>query len=114
MRRTQGEWAQIVARYRKSGLSLRRFSADEGISEQSLRNWSRKVDGPRSPHTRRGTGFVEIGGAAWPGLPEGEALAIAAGIGLVIRLGNGMGIEVGPRTDRKLLGWVLALLGHAP
>ena len=113
MRRTQGEWAGIVARHRTSGLSVRHFSADEGISEQSLRNWSRKLDGPRSLHTQRGTGFVEIGEAARPGLPEGEDLGIAAGDGLVIRLGNDVVIEVGPMTDRELLGWVLTLLRHA-
>jgi len=67
MRRTQGEWAQIVTRYRTSGLSAQRFSADEGISEQSLRNWMRKLDGPGSLRTRRETGFVEIGGSARPG-----------------------------------------------
>lgn len=114
MRRTQGEWAGIVARYRTSGLSMRRFSADEGVSEQSLRNWTRKLDVPRSLHARRGTGFVEIGEAARAGLHEGEDQCVAAGGGLVIRLGNGMGIEAGPQTDRELLAWVLTFLVQAP
>ncbi len=63
MRRTQGEWARIVASYRTSGLSVRRFSADKGVSEQSLRNWTRKLGSPRTPQARSGTGFVERGSA---------------------------------------------------
>jgi transposase-like protein len=112
MRRTQGEWAQIVARYRASGLSVRRFTADEGVSEQSLRNWTRKLDEPRALQRRNGSGFVEIGETVRQGLPTGEKGAIAAGDGLVIRLENDVCLEVGPRTDRELLAWVLALLGH--
>jgi hypothetical protein len=113
MRRTQGEWARIVARYRTSGRSARRFSADEGISEQSLRSWTRKLDGPRSMQTRRDEGFVEIGGTARPGPLNGEDVATAAGDGFVIRLESGVGIEVRPKTDRALLGWVLTLLMDA-
>ena len=60
MRRTQGEWVRIVASYQTSGLSVRRFSADEGVSEQSLRNWTRKLVGPRSIQAQKDTEFVEI------------------------------------------------------
>ena len=113
MRRTQGEWARIVARYRASELSVRRFTADEGVSEQSLRNWTLKLDGPRALQRRSGTGFVEIEESARQGLPNGERGAIAAGDGLVIKLESGVCLEVRPRTDRELLAWVLTLLEHA-
>ena len=113
MRRTQADWARIVARYRKSGLSVRRFSTDEGISEQSLRNWTRKVVGPESIHERKDTGFVEIVRTGQPGPLDGNGLATAAGAGLVIWLESGACIEVRPETDRDLLGWVLTVLGRA-
>ena len=112
MRKTQGEWARIVARYRTSGLSARRFSADEGVDEQSLRNWTRKLDGQRAIQIRRTTGFVEIGGASRPNPLTDEGFSPAGGDGLVIRLGNGVGLEVRPETDRELLAWVLALMRH--
>ena len=37
MRRSQGEWARIVARYRKSGQTTRRFSAEEGFRSSAIR-----------------------------------------------------------------------------
>jgi len=112
MRRTQEEWAQIVARYRKSGRTARHFSADEGISEQSLRNWTRKLDGSRSNPAKRDTGFVEIRATAHSGPLDKEVVAIV-GDGLVISFESGVHIEVGPRTDRELLSWVLTFLRHA-
>jgi len=112
MRRTQGEWARIVARYRKSGWTARHFSADEGVSEQSLRNWTRKFDGPISNPAKSDTGFVEIGGTAHSG-PLAREVVTIVGDGLVIRFESGVHLEVGPRTDRELLSWVLTFLRHA-
>lgn len=113
MRRTQGEWTRIVARYRKSGQTARRFSAEEGVSEQSLRNWTRKLDGPRSNHAKRDTGFVEIGEIAHSEQLDGEVVATIVEDGFVIRLESGVHLEVGPRTDRELIAWVLTFLRHA-
>jgi len=113
MRRTQGEWARIVARYRTSGQSVRSFSADQGVSEQSLRNWTRKLGRPRPIQARRDAGFVEIEESALSGSFDGKGVAAAAGDGLVIRLESGVCIEVRPEIDRALLGWLLTLLRHA-
>lgn len=114
MRRKQGEWVRIVARFQASGLSVRHFAAKEGVSEQSLRNWSRKLGEARDLESSRGAGFVEIGEPC-QGLPEGKGTAIGTGEPdwLVIRLESGVSIEVGPQTDLALLEGVLALLGHA-
>ncbi|MGO8694013.1 MAG: IS66 family insertion sequence element accessory protein TnpA [Rectinemataceae bacterium] len=110
MRRTQGEWVRIVARYQTSGLSVRRFSADEGVSEQSLRNWTRKLVGPRSIEAQKDTEFVEIVASPLSRSINGESVATAAGDGFVIRLESCVCIEVRPEVDRTLLEWLLTLL----
>ncbi len=114
MRRTEGEWARIVARKGGSGLSMRRFAANEGVSEQSLRSWAKKLDGVNPQSTRSGGGFVEIGEGSGQRQPEGTRGGMPAPCGLVIRLASGVNIEAGPGTDRELLGWVLDQLGRAP
>lgn len=113
MRRTQGEWVRIVARYRASGKTARSFSASEGIGEQSLRNWARKLKGRRAPPTGRTEGFVEIAEVSHLSSHRGEGFGKAAKSGLVIRLESGLRIEVQPDTDRDLLGWLLSLLRQA-
>jgi transposase-like protein len=113
MRRTQGEWSRIVACYQTSGQSARHFSKDEGISEQSLRNWTRKLGRPRPIQAQRDTGFVEIVASPLPRPINGESVATAAGDGFVIRLESGVCLEMRPEIDRALLGWLLTLLRHA-
>ena len=113
MRRTQDEWARIVERYGTSGKSLRRFSADEGVSEQSLRNWTRKLGRPRHKQSPRDTGFVEIGGSVLSGPSNGEGVTTAAGCGFVIMLESGVCLEVRPGIDHALLEWLLAFLRRA-
>jgi hypothetical protein len=111
MRRTRDEWERIVARYRKSGLSCHRFSAEEGISEWSLRDWARRIEGQEPSRERATEGFIEVGEPTRPRSPDGSDRRGTRG--LVIRLGNGVGIEVRPDTDRDLLGWLVTLLGRA-
>ncbi len=112
MRRTKDEWERIVARYRASDLSYRRFSAKEGISEQSLRNWIRKLEGLDPLDDSSSEGFVEI--AAEPNKTRSLDGNEQRGTeGPVIRLGNNLSIEVQPETDRALLAWVLSLLRRA-
>jgi hypothetical protein len=112
MRRTKAEWARIVAQYRTSELSCRQFSDKEGISEQSLRNWARKLDGQNIIPERTSEGFVEITGD----LNQRKTLdgnGRTGTDGLVIRLGDGLRIEVQRETDRDLLAWVITLLRRA-
>ena len=110
MRRTRNEWAEIVGRYKGSGLSMRGFCQSEGIIEQSLRNWVARISGGSDA----AHGFVEVEAAiasdrhdvtetANDDAPVGRQ-------GLTIRLCDGTGIEVHPDTDRSLLEWVLILL----
>jgi hypothetical protein len=110
MRRTKDEWAGIVARYRTSDLTYRQFSAKNVISEQSLRNWVRKIDGGNAANGNRTSNeFVEIG------VKPDQRRALDGNVhkgtdGLSIRLRDGLRIEVQPETDRDLLVWVLTLL----
>lgn len=117
MRRTMGEWSRIVASYQTSGQSARHFSKDEGISEQSLRNWTRKLGRPRSIQALRDKEFVEIVASPLSRPINGESVAsvvaTAVGDGFVIRLESGVCLEVRPEVDRALLGWLLTLLRHA-
>lgn len=102
MRRTKDEWAKIVERYERSGLSVRRFGERNGIGEQSLRNWVGKLNSGTAVDGERFPGFVEIPSPA----PMGQAVAP----GLSIHFPDGISIEVLPTTDRILLEWVFALL----
>jgi transposase-like protein len=113
MRRTRDEWAEIVERYRKSDLSLSQFSVRNGISEQSLRNWVRKLDGGNAGHDNRTSeGFVEI--AVKPNQANSlDGNGRRGTDGLVIKLSDGLRIEVRPETDRDLLALVLMLLRRA-
>lgn len=45
VRRTEGEWRDLVARFRKSGLSARAFSRQERLSVVSLQRWLARLDG---------------------------------------------------------------------
>ena len=39
----QSQWRARLARWRKSGLSIRRFCFDEGVSEPSFFSWRRRL-----------------------------------------------------------------------
>ena len=106
MRRTKDEWSKIVERYKRSGLSICRFSERNGIGAQSLRNWVGKFN---SRSTTDGEGFprfVEIPSTAAKG-----QVATSPSRGLFIHFPDGTSLEVFPATDRTLLEWVLELLG---
>ena len=47
------EMRTVLARWRRSGLSLRRFGQDEGLSYNTLQYWRRKLEGT-GPVRRRG------------------------------------------------------------
>ncbi len=113
MRRTRDEWSEIVGNYKSSGLSVRRFCREEGIVEQSLRNWITRTE-KRSDTDH---GFVEL---QQPAMLGGRVTADEGGFpfsnmgdqrhGLAIHFPDGTSIEVHPDTDRSTLEWVLALI----
>lgn len=117
MRRTKDEWAKVVAAYRNSGLTMRRFCQTEGIVAQSLHNWITRVKSaeatPGATH-----GFVEVRQEVMASRRDsvfrdsGETIADRGGHrnGLTIRFRDGSVIEVSPDTDRPTLEWVLTLM----
>jgi hypothetical protein len=47
-KRTESEWRQILARFRKSGQSRRDFCRKEGLQFSSFQRWQRRLDGSPS------------------------------------------------------------------
>jgi len=113
MRRTRDEWSEIVGNYQSSGISVRRFCREEGIVEQSLRNWITRTE-KRSDTDH---GFVELHPPAMFG---GRVTSTEAGLpsrdvsdqrhGLAIHFPDGTFIVVHADTERSTLEWVLALM----
>lgn len=53
-RRTEGQWNEILQRYRASGLSSRDFCKREGLSASSLQRWRARSSRTAAPR------FVEL------------------------------------------------------
>ena len=92
-------WRERVAAFRASGMSVRRWCAEQGIKEHQLRYWLRRLDSDDTPGPRWIP--VTLNGAG----PWEEAR------GLVIRIGRAT-IEVEPGFDRTLLADVVRVLTH--
>jgi hypothetical protein len=54
-RRSADEWAKIIARYRRSGLTQREFCEREGVSTGALQQWLY-----RPPKVKPAANFVEV------------------------------------------------------
>jgi len=64
-RRTQAEWAEFIARFRQSDLTLKAFAEREKLSLGSLQRWNRRLAGkaegdfldvtPQTPPTPNGS-----------------------------------------------------------
>ena len=51
-RRSAAEWRGIIERYRQSGMGIREFCAQEGVTEHRFEQWYRRS---RRPSTARGS-----------------------------------------------------------
>jgi len=58
VRRTEEEWEQILARFKKSGLSAVAFCRREKISKNTFSKWHGRMEAKRS--TRSVAPFVEL------------------------------------------------------
>ena len=72
VKRDRAEWAQLLERFERSGLSGAAFCQREGICKSSFARWKRLL-GAQSPHAA--SEFVEWGSAAAPG----STTSLAAG-----------------------------------
>ena len=84
-RRSAAQWAELVARHRRSGLTVKDFASREGVSRSSLFWWRwklRSVDPPEEPALR----LVEVTvDSQPPRAPEGWELTLAGGHSLRVQ-----------------------------
>ena len=95
-------WRRLVGQWRRSGLSIRDFCAEQGVSEANFYAWRRTI----AQRDAAGAGFVPIHVVA----DEKPAAADARGSGLELLLGAGRVLRVGPGFDGPTLQRLLALL----
>jgi hypothetical protein len=95
MRRRE-EMAALLARRERDGLSLRQLSEESGIPFGTLSWWSWRL---RQDDGQRDSGFVEVV-AAGPGVDAA----------VVVRLSNGVAIEVQSGTDARWLCEIVTAL----
>ncbi len=92
-------WRRVLARWRRSGLSVRAFCQAEGVSEPSFYGWRRKLD--QGDHKKPAFLPMHV-------ITE-EAEEPATG-GIEIVLANGRCLRVGPGFDPDTLVKVVDLL----
>lgn len=79
-RRTRAWWLEAVGRWRRSGLTVSEFAAQEGLQPRTLQWWSSQLRGTRAKHGRTAVIPIEIS------VPRGEAIAVPSS--LVIAVGD--------------------------
>lgn len=89
IRRSREDWEGLVARYQESGQTRKRFCAEMGIGESTLRRWCSRLREGTAPAVSEAPVFVELPaqergpGAAVP--PWDVELQLGAGILLRLR-----------------------------
>ena len=107
-RRRQQQWAKLVEEYEASGQSQRRFCAEHGIGQSSLRYWRRRLEqgsGAEGAQVARGVRLVAL-----KVLDDASALADS---GLVVVSRRGVRVEIARGFDAGTLARVLATLEAA-
>jgi len=99
-------WQMAVDTWQSSGLSVRQFCRQEGVSEPSFYAWRKKLMPPAAPEPGPGTscppsGFIQVS------LPE----ASIRGMEFVLSSGHTLKIPAG--VDRQTLTAVFSALGEA-
>jgi len=106
-RRNRGKeqfWRRAVARYQKSGLSVRAYCAEHGLSEPSFYGWRREL-------VRRDQRRAELAAKPVAFMPVRVVSEPSAAIEIV--LSNGSIVRVRPGFDATTLRQVLATVEAA-
>jgi transposase-like protein len=104
-RRTAQQWARLVEEYAVSGQSQRRFCAEHGIGQSSLRYWKRRLEqGARTEDGQAATGVRLV---AVKVVDESPTLADS---GLVVVAPRGVRVQIARGFDTATLARVLATL----
>ena len=107
-RRTAQQWARLVEGYAASGQSQRRFCAEHGVGQSSLRYWKRRLEqGASSADAQAATGVRLV---AVKVLDDAPALADS---GLVVVSPQGIRVQIARGFDAATLSRVLATLEAA-
>jgi hypothetical protein len=100
-------WRQLLGQWRRSGLSVRDFCAEQQVSEPSFYSWRRAI-ALRDAEAAR---FVGVHVIPDEQPPTG---ATGSGSGLELVLGPGRLLRIGPGFDAATLKRLLALLEGRP
>jgi len=98
-------WQQRLERFQISGLSVKDFSASEGVSVPSFYSWKRRLAPPSA----------QSHGSRSDSSPSFIPLRLVAdtAVPLQLVLPSGVVLRIAVGCDEQLLGRVLALLGVA-
>ena len=97
--RRRSYWRTLLARWQRSGLSVRAFCREEGLSEPSFYLWRRKLD---QAHNIKPT-FIPV-----HVVTDEDRQAASGSIEIV--LANGRSLRVGPGFDSPTLVKLVDLL----
>jgi len=99
-------WKMVFDTHKSSGLNIKQFCKNEGISEAAFYAWRKKLAAPEKstpapPKNATSAGFIQVS------IPEGKA----AGLELVLTSGHIL--RINPGVDNKILSNVLSALKQA-
>jgi transposase len=111
MQSRRAEWADRVDRWRRSGLTARRFAASIGVNPATLTHWAwrlkRERHAPHRPAVRRRVAVGGVDAASFIELVPGRSEERRFEIELV----DGRRVRVPADFDTPALSRLLALLG---
>ena len=81
VQRSAVEWSGIIARYRQSGMGMKEFCEQEGLTLRTFEEWYRRV---RKGETRKGQ-FVEVKAPSMATSPWAVEVALPNGVRLRVR-----------------------------
>jgi hypothetical protein len=99
---TSADATQVLAAWRKSGLSARSFARAHGIDAQRLWWWSKRIDSESKPvHSRRTQALARLVPAVVSSAPTTASVVVHVASGLVIEVDSA---AVSPAWLASLLG----------
>jgi hypothetical protein len=81
VQRSAAEWSGIIARYRQSGLGMKEFCTQEGLTLRTFEEWYRRQ---RRSEPRKGH-FVEVKAPGVPASPWAVEVEFPTGVRLRVR-----------------------------
>ncbi|AQQ71500.1 hypothetical protein SMSP2_01874 [Limihaloglobus sulfuriphilus] len=94
-------WEMVIETWRSSGLPVRQFCKQEGLSEPTFYSWRKKLSPDKPTKVPEKSGFVEVT------LPAGNPTP------LELILSSGSVLRISPSTESELLARVVGVLREA-